>query len=469
MKCHFLKISFFACLYITTGCTEANILKQSHEQVPVHTSFPQKEVTVLLYGSARNDLLPFIDRNLSQLMQLGSNNQITFLVHLDIFGPGRKKLTQRFIIQKNRMVQVGDDMFMDSGDPATLIDACRWAFTQFPSNMKMLILWNHGTGDLEPMHGRAINPSALFNYNPATKLIELNRSITFLDYINLYTIQQSPALRGICFDEATGHFLTNRQVGVALTTVRNNYLQGKPLDILCCDACLMQGIGFAFSLKPYKATPVARFLVGSQEVVLATGYAYNHMFSRISQQSVPAEDFAKHVVQTFAATYSRITGDWTQSAIWLEAIDTLYENVDMVAQILTEALQKQSHHSVQKFIHKSSAKGLCTSFEEPSYKDLFHLCKNMIENINMITLTNQAETDYLKQQLLGMLTTTCTTIKQVIIANIAGTNLKHASGISIYVPDKDKRIDPSFASTDFAQNTSWLEMITLYMQARHKE
>jgi hypothetical protein len=154
--------------------------KAPYERISADTRFPEKEITVLLYVAARNDLAPFIERNLMQLMQVGTNHNITFLVYLCTAQHGKRRVTQRFIVYKNKLVQVGDDAPTDSGDPATLITACEWAFSQFPSRQRFLFLWNHGTGCLEPQFRRAIHPSELYRYNTTTQRIELNRSLGFL-------------------------------------------------------------------------------------------------------------------------------------------------------------------------------------------------------------------------------------------------------------------------------------------------
>lgn len=458
-----LYLIFLAALSAPTQCLseeagDTNIFK-AHSRIAAETTYPKKPITVLLYGSARNDLLPFIDRNLKQLMQVGTNDNITFLVHLDVFGQGRKKLTQRYIIMKNQMVQVGSDMSMDSGDAATLLDACTWAFSRFPSERTMLILWNHGTGDLEPSLGRAINSIELFKYNPDTNLIELNRSINFFDYLNEQQIRNCH--RGICFDESTGHYLTNQQVGATLRTICNTCLNGRPLDVLLCDACLMQGIGVAYSLKAYGQQPVAKYMVGSQEVVLATGYSYNVMFDALAKDpSMSNAAFAEHAVRVFGDTYSKITNDFTQSAINLEAIDPLYASVDRIAQLLISGMQNEASRSVRKFIQRCASDELCTHFEEPTYKDMNHLFSNMLNNLSMITLTNN--TAQFQSNLAQELNNACTLLRQVVTSNNAGKGLANARGISIYLPKY--RVDASFPHTDFARNSSWLQMISLYVQ-----
>lgn len=442
----------------STEQIDTNIFKVQH-RVSAETTYPKKPITVLLYGSARNDLLPFIDRNLKQLMQVGSNDNITFLVHLDVFGHGRKKLTQRYIIMKNQMVQVGSDMSMDSGDAATLLDACTWAFSKFPSERTMLILWNHGTGDLEPSLGRAINSIELFKYNPDTNLIELNRSINFFDYLNEQQIRNCH--RGICFDESTGHYLTNQQVGATLRTICNTCLNGRPLDMLLCDACLMQGVGVAYSLKAYGQQPVAKYMVGSQEVVLATGYSYNLMFETLAKDaSISNAAFAEHAVRVFGDTYSKVTNDFTQSAINLEVIDPLYASIDRIAQLLITGMQSETNRSVRKFLQRCASDELCTHFEEPTYKDMYNLFSNMLNNLSLITLSNN--TAQFQSNLAQELNTACSLIRQVVTANYAGKGLANARGISIYLPKY--RVDASFPQTDFGRNTTWLQMISMYVQ-----
>ena len=454
------KLLLSIALIITTPLS-CGPLRQQYQHVPANTLFAKKRCTVLLYGAARNDLLPFIDRNLMQLMQLGTNDEVTFLVHLDIFGAGRRKLTQRFIIYKNQMIQVGEDMQMDSGDPETLRDACKWGFTNFPSDMTVLILWNHGTGDLEPIRSKAINPSELYVFNPKTNLVELNRSIQFLEYIE--NKEETPDVRGICFDEYTGHFLTNHQVGEVLRDINRSCLGGRPLDVLCCDACLMMGIGFAYSLKPYRTRPIARYLVGSQEVVLATGYPYAQMFSKLAAQPMSAQEFACETVKIFSDSYSRITNDYTQSALCLDALDPLYESIDTVGNLLIEGIKKQANKSVKEFVKRCSSRTSCTYFEEPSYKDLYQLLTNMLKNIESITLLSVSDTTNYKQRLSQELQKCRSLIDHAVIANATGKGLKDARGISIYVAER--KIYPSFPYTDFAQHTSWMNMLGLYLNS----
>ena len=255
-----------------------------YEIVPDVAPLETKEYTVAVYIAARNELAPYVLANLHAMMRVGSTDNLTIVVHLDSIIKNNGMRTQRFIVYKDKIVQVGELPAMDSGHPDTLIDFCRWAFTQFPCRQPMLMLWSHGMGDLEiENHMHALDASHL-RYHGISNLLSGSRSVEF----NLS--------RGICFDDITGHALTNHEVGHALALVRDTCLGGEPFACVLCDACLMQSIGFMYSMKPHGKKPVARLLIGSQEAVFASGYDYYRTLLPLSRGNMPLTDFATHVV-----------------------------------------------------------------------------------------------------------------------------------------------------------------------------
>jgi len=443
---------------------QSNPYATHYEKLPATFSLPSKNTTVFIYVAARNNLLTFIGHNLAQLMQIGTNDNITFVVYLNLISQHNKQLTQRLIIYKNKILQIGEDSSLDSGDPQTLIEACTWAFRQFPAENKVLILWNHGTGGIEPFYNKAINASNLYTYNPDTKLIDINRAMGFIEYI---TLCGSDGLRGICFDDTTRNYLTNQQVGQALRTVQKTVLQGEPFDLVCCDACLMQCIEFAYSLKPLGQKPVARYMVGSQEVVLAKGYPYGEIFSKQAATPLAPKDLAIHIVQEFYKSYSNITRYCTHSAIDLSKLDALYTTIDTIAQVLVDGITRQQHNSVYNFIAFCSHKDRCTYFAEPTYKDIHHLFSNMMKHLAMIQLNNKKETITLQKTLHENLLIACNLIKQATIASGASAALNNASGISIYLPLNG--IHPSYAKTDWGAHSKWTELIRLITKNTNNE
>jgi hypothetical protein len=453
--------SFITLFIFTVSSLRSNFdilhpfLYNRYERVPENTTFPEKPTTVLVLVAARNDLDRFVRYNLSQLESIGTNHNITFLVDLHTIQKG-KAVSQRFIIYKNKLVQVGEEKEFDSGSPETLISACTWAFTNFPAEVKVLVLWNHGTGAIEPNYRVAVNPSNLYTFNPATNLIELDRTIGFLNYLQLCNTTES---RGICFDNVTKNYLTNHNIGEALKIVHQSLKS--QLSIVSCDACLMACIETMCGIILDPQNPVAKYFVGSQEVVLATGYPYSLVFGETARNPQTAEQLARHFVTKFAQSYHKITQDYTQSAVALDKLSPLYAAIDNVANLLIVGMKQEVNKSVRSLISISSDKGRCTCFEEPSYKDMSHLFKNMRDLVPTVMLINGNETRTYREQLTAALTEALMLIKSAVIANASGKNLAQASGLSIYVPTQ--QIHSSYPHTDFGSTSVWTPMLELYL------
>lgn len=430
----------------------------ANQNVPNHTyvnkSKDKSKTTIIVYMAGDNDLFPFAGRNLNQMEKIGSNEHVNIFVHFDMHRPGYPKTTKHYVIEKGKRTQIGPDECMDSGDPKTLIHTAKLAVQTCPADNYVLILWNHGTGPLEPTIRKSINPSYLFHYNEKTKLIELDRSIGFLDYINHNNEYIEPT-RGICFDDTTGNYLTNEKLKFALDVITREHIKGK-FNIIGCDACLMSMIEVASVLKDY-----AHIMVGSQEVELGTGWDYSSVLTPFIHGKPEKHYFASHIVQSYNRAYSKITHDYTQSAINLDKISLLEQNFNQVSTYLLEALRKQKGKIVKETIKNCRSRNNCTHFDEPTYLDIHHLYKNLLENVSKFELIHAAETTQLRKNLTDALTIGCSLISQVVIDNTAGPNLRLAKGISVYFPEQ--QIHSSYRRCEFATKTQWLNFLNLYL------
>lgn len=416
----------------------------------------KKNWTFIVYMAADNDLRSFAANNIKQMAAIGSNQWLNIVIHLDIRLTNNQKTTRRYFIEKNKLVHInnGDptSQQMDSGDEKTLISCCKWAIENYPAQHYALILWNHGTGILDPLRGRIFNPFELFTFNPATHKLELDRSVGFLDLIN-YMSQDK---RGICWDNSTGNYLTNQKLAYALKTVCANYLNGNKFSIIGFDACLMAMLEVANIAKSY-----AHIMIGSQEVELGTGWDYSKVLELFLRTNPSPEEFVKHTIHMFEKTYNNITNDFTQSAINLNLLDQLENNVDIIAGLLLECIRKQINNSVMNAIKASRNRLLCTHFDEPSYIDLHHFFYNLQSNIKHFALINKQEEYSYKENLTKKLEETNRYIEKIVIANTTGSNLRNARGISIYFPER--KIHGSYANTLFAQTNNWLELLNYYL------
>lgn len=433
----------------TKRMPEKNIHRKKNSQTK-----NRNKRTIMVYMAADNDLRPFAARNIQQMANIGSNDNVTVVVHLDIRITGNKKITRRYLIEKDQVLHIDPynplSQQMDSGNPATLISFCEWAIKNYNAEEYDLILWNHGTGILEPPHGKIINPMDLFVFNPATHRLDLDRSIGFMDAIG----SLEPKQRGVCWDDTTGNYLSNRKLEAALQTICQKYLHGKKFGIIGFDACLMSMIEVGSFIKRY-----AHVMVGSQEVELGMGWKYDEVLFPFTKESLKTSAFAAHIVSAYDRTYQSITNDYTLSAVNLDAIESLEKNIDQVARILIESLEMQRAITHQA-IKESKNKMLCTHFDEPTYIDLHHFYRNLVTNVKKMPENTQLSSTT-KNALLKKLDEGIRIIEQSVIANTVGKNLKNARGIAIYFPERG--IHSSYQEAMFLKSNAWGTLLTRYI------
>jgi archaellum component FlaF (FlaF/FlaG flagellin family) len=390
----------------------------------------EKDVTIIFYFAGVNNLGYFLRKNLSQLAEIGSNKNINIVVQLDVLLPGNKKATKRYYVEKNKLIILNQNdpgsQNMDSGDPKSLISWCAYCMQHYKAKRYILVLSNHATGIIDIGQARAVNPSQLFTFNPTTNMIELNRAVPFLEFIATPENQ-----RGICFDDITGHYLTNSKLDYALKTICSNHIHGK-FEMIIFDACLQQMYEIALLVKPY-----TKIMMGSEEVILAPGLDYQDVLKPFENQKINTLVFAKHIVSSYENTYKKITNDYTFSAIDITNINVLEKNVNNIATLLIDCIKNQKNSLIKEAIKTSRHKLLCTYFDEPSYIDLHHFYTNLATNFDRLKLKPEIDTTLKTKisQLIATLKDGLQIIKKIIIANVAGKNLSKAQGISIYFPE----------------------------------
>lgn len=412
----------------------------------------KKPWTVLVFAAADNNLRDFAPRNQKQMSVVGSNESVNMLMHMDIRLSGSKKTSRRFFIAKNNPIQVEmtEKTPMDSGDPATLISACKWAIEEYPADHYMLVLWNHGTGIIDPYGRRQFDTSFMFHLNHETNNFELDRTVGFIDLIEALDD------KGICWDDSTGNYLTNQKLEQALNEIVTNQLHGQKFDIIAFDACLMSMLEVANITKNY-----ATIQISSQEVEPGPGWKYDEAFSIFNNYNPNKKDIAINIVNAFAKAYKPSPGhpgfiDFTQSALDLTVIEELENNVNDLADALTRALDSDKGHIYKNLITLSRAKKNLTHFNEPTYVDLHHFYTNLLKN-----LREQFKTlDLLGMQILRSLEIGLGLFKKVVIHSVSGSNLPNAKGISIFFPEK--RIHPSYKKSNFAKN-NWINFLAKYV------
>ena len=423
-----------------------------------HHRSHKKPWTVVIYMAADNDLRGFAAANIKQMASIGSSEYVNIIIQLDIRLVGNNKVSRRYYVEKNKITHLNahesNTQRMNSGDPRTLVSCCEWALGNYPADNYALVIWDHGTGCLEPGGGVLADPSGLFALNNESNRCDVDRSRPFLDWISCDEEQR----KGVCWDSSTGNYISNNQFDQALTLVRNRMLGGHKFTMIAFDACLMSMIEVASMVKRH-----AHIMVGSEDAEIGTGWNYSKALSPFSYSAPTAETLARNIVQAYKATYSPMTDDYTQSAIYLDQIERLEDNVDAVAKYLLQLLSMQNGRTVKDAIKASANKVACTHFDEPSYVDLYHLYDNLLKNMPRMVTRDLGQGESIKIQIERLLKAGQEMIGEIVFASVAGKKVAKARGLSIYFPERN--IHHSYVSCSFVRTTAWGKLLARVLSA----
>lgn len=396
--------------------------------------------TVMVYMAGDNNLFPYALQDINEMKLVGSNNNLSIVVQLD--GYGSEEKTERLLIQKDQAVNVDNSLAgkkLDSGNPQTLIDFCTWATDKYPADHYMLVLWNHGSGILDPLQGRSWKASDFFIENNLTGKLEIDRSLSFIQWI---------AQRGVCFSDTNNSYINDQGLSRALYSITKHL--GKKIDIIAFDACMMAMAEVINTTRFY-----ADYLIGSEEVEPGDGWHYSEALLPLTQGTMNPSEFAIHAVEAYRSIYTGHVSDFTQSAIDLNKSYSVLNTIDRLSQLLLKGLAVQIDRSLELAILASRDGKHCLNFAEPAYIDLLNFYRNLMLLMPFVKL--EVGNQLLIDQISKTLESGIKSINQIVIASAAGTNLTRSGGISIYFPTKS--VDQSYEKTSFARENSWIKLL----------
>lgn len=376
--------------------------------------------TFIAYIAADNNLNPEADLNISQMVKASVTQNVYILVYLNIKRDGQEKRTQKLIIQDGKISTENIIPAEDSGDENTFIKALVWAITEFPSDHLFVDIWNHGSGSL-------------------------NR--------NMHEMYQH---RGVCYDDSTGHYLTDLNLKRSFDLIVNQYLHGHKIDIVAFDACLMADIEIAFTLMPY-----AHHVVSSQETVPGAGFNYTSLLAPFAKASPDAITVAKNLVASYDTQYKYSGQSYTLSAINLDKFSSVVSYTNAIAALLNKFLAADKKGLLAQAIAYSENSRNCVHFDEPTYIDLYSFYTNLYNRTSSMGLNTVNQV-----QLKTALRNAISAIAQAIYANVKSHNLNTARGLSIYFADVNDGIESSYQDLYWSQaNPQWLQFLNSYVNA----
>lgn len=376
---------------------------------------PKRPWTFFVYMAADNNLNPEADENIAQMVKSSSSLNVYIVVHLNIKRANESKKTQKLVIQNGKISQIGATTVEDSGSDVTFLNALKWAVTDYPSDHLLVDLWDHGTGSL--------NRNAIVH-------------------------------RGVCYDDSTGHYMTDLMYKRAFDVIVNQYRGGQKIDILAFDACLMADIEVAFTLQNY-----ADYLVASQQTVPGPGYDYTQVLSIFSHSTPDPVTFAKWIVTAYDHEYKPLQESYTLSAMDLSKLTPAVTATNAIAKLLTTYLSADSTSALQAVIAKAADPSNCAHFDEPTYLDLYTFYANLYMNIGQMGLSNSNA-----NKLKGVLRNGLTGISHCVFSNAhSNSDFAKVHGMSAYFVDVNSGIEPSYQPLYWTSaNPAWFNFLTEY-------
>jgi hypothetical protein len=406
--------------------------------------------TFIVYLAGDNNLSDAGERDLGEMREVGSTEQVNVVVEFDRIGSDHE--TRRYLIQRDGIDErVESQGETDCGDPKVLLKFIKWAAEEYPAERYALILWNHG-GGWEPAEvDRIAKAMGTLDYTKAEgterKSSSLGRAFfrtTWKKIMSLQTVQE----RAICSDDGSGHSLDTIELGKVLEQTVETL--GQPLDLLGMDACLMSNLEVA-----YQARPFVRYIVASEENEPNNGWPYDRVLRYLVEHpDAETADLAKHIVREYVDSYTEIaySGPVTQSALDLSQVDVLTEPLDSLSDALVPRIG-DAKREIGEALYNTSA-----NFWRGTLWDIAHFCAE---------LAAETDDDDTRQAALAVKAALQPESSAFVVAEAHhGDKVDQCGGTTIYLPPRIlHKVSRYYDELDYAQAHRWLAMLESYHTA----
>jgi hypothetical protein len=441
-------------------------LPESNYTPPAPAANASQTWTVMLYQDADDQVLEqdiFLDLNEAE--RVGSSPNVNIVTQIDRYqgafqGDGNWTSARRYYVtQDSDLNHVNSQLIADLGEvdmssPQTLADFVQWAAQSYPADHYVLILSDHGMG----WPGGWSDPAPGGTDNSGVPLASRLGK-------NLYLMELDQGLQQ-----------ARQQAGI------------EKFDIIGMDACLMSQIEVMAALQPH-----ANYVVGSEEVEPAIGWAYAAFLGDlVTNPDMTPADLSRDMVNTYIVDDQRIldpaaradfmrggspmggffdTGtisasqlsaqierDATLSAIDLGALPDMMQSFNAFAYQLQnddQGLIAQARNYAQSYT------SLFGRQVPPSYIDLGNFVELMQAN------TSEQRTSQAAQAVLASL-------QNAVIAEKHGGNRKGSTGLAVYFPNSTLYSSPlsgprsyTAVAKRFADESLWDDFLAFHYLDRN--
>lgn len=392
----------------------------------------QKTWTVLVWIAGDNNLDEFGLKDIAEMKEIGSSEQLDILVQFDRAGDTG---TRRYHLKAG--TDLSDDLVedigeTDTGDPAVATAFFTWGIQRCPSDHVLAVLWNHGSGIDETDVYRSARSRGLAHRVVASP----HRRALFCT-----TVKAAERSRAIAYDDSARDFLDNKELRKVLADVTTE--TQRTIDVLGFDACLMNMVEIAFELRDF-----AGHMIGSEQTEPGNGWPYDRVLRILADRpdASPA-DLATGAVTEYLASYEGDDEDVTLSALDLTQAGAAATAVDSLARRLIVALSSDAGElAITRAIRHVQR------FEKNDFADLGDFCR----------LVRPAD-DNVGQAADAVLETIAVPDGLVSASAHRGGGVDQATGVAIYLPLAGD-VSVVYDDLAFATATHWNQFLQTYAQ-----
>jgi len=398
-----------------------------------------KEWTVMVFINGKNDLELAGLYNVNQMEKVGSTSRMNIVVEMgrmngqaggDTNLDGDWTGSRRMLIKKDNDTEkitsrvLQEDKTVDMGDYKRAVDFVKWSKKKFPAKRYMLIVWNHGSGWMDPRQEE----------------------------------------KGISFDDETGNYIRTPQIGLILKEA------GK-VDILAFDACLMNMAEVAFEVKDE-----AQVIVGSEETVPGLGYPYDMFLGAMAQRpDFGAKETGTVMVEAFKMFYDALNKGAQLSAIRGSRMDGLALKMSDFAKLAMEIGDMDAMKAARNGVIRYDAVG---GGSDPAMTISFYGDVSQFAQLAAANLKEHEKAGALREKAAALQDYID---RELVIDNKSsgnnrvGRDLAESKGISVYLPPVETRVPQEKLEgifegkyTDFAfdKAAGWHEFVTFLYGAK---
>lgn len=395
--------------------------------------------TWLIYMAGDNNLEAFGAANIAEMAKVGSTKDVNIIVQFD----AERVQTRRYRIEKRSPRLLQSMPNVNSGIPKSLTQFLKWGMECFPADRFVVVAWNHGGGwenvDVDWARNRSVLP------NQVRRVLSTRKSL-FKTTANTIAGAPDGAARLILIDTGSKTYLDNQQFRRALEGI------SRKVDILGCDACLMNMLEIAYEMRKTAAT-----MVGSEQLEPGDGWPYASILqSLVAKPTMAPNDLAKLIVKSYGTFYNKHPSlggadGTTLSAFALSAVKTVCIALDVLAAALIGQLPKIAGDI-------ALARNEVLSFDTHDYVDLDDLAAKFIARLKTDPKI-VAAAKALRKQLANN--------SAFVLANAtSGKTMSRAGGVSIYFPSRaDAAMFRDYQGLQFAKDHKWLTFLKKFFNS----